>query len=83
VRDGFKAVLSCVDTTQLDAKFAGREYDDALLDELPAGVDPCGERGEFHTFVWDGPHMKGPVPVVAGERVLRDERFQYCDFLPA
>jgi uncharacterized protein (TIGR00290 family) len=83
VRDGFKAVVSCVDTTQLDAKFAGREYGDAFLGELPAGVDPCGERGEFHTFVWDGPHMKVPVPVVAGERVLRDERFQYCDFLPA
>jgi uncharacterized protein (TIGR00290 family) len=83
VRDGFKAVLTCVDTTQLDAKFAGREYDDAFLDELPAGVDPCGERGEFHTFVWAGPHMKREVPIVAGERVLRDERFQYCDFLQA
>ncbi len=82
VRDGFKAVLTCVDTTQLDAKFAGREYDDTFLDELPADVDPCGERGEFHTFVWDGPHMKRPVPIVAGERVLRDDRFEYCDFLP-
>lgn len=81
VRAGFRAVLTCVDTTQLDAKFAGREFDDALLGELPATVDPCGERGEFHTFVWDGPHMHEAVPVVAGEHVLRDERFQYCDFL--
>jgi uncharacterized protein (TIGR00290 family) len=82
VSDGFRAVLTCVDTTQLDAKFAGREFDQTLLSELPATVDPCGERGEFHTFVWAGPHMRGPVPVVAGEQVLRDERFQYCDFLP-
>jgi len=81
VKDGFRAVLTCVDTTQLDAKFAGREFDDAFLDELPPAVDPCGERGEFHTYVWDGPHMRHPVPVVAGERVLRDGRFQYCDFL--
>ena len=82
VREGFKAVLTCVDTTQLGAKFAGRAFDDAFLDELPAAVDPCGERGEFHTFVWNGPHMKHPVPIVAGERVLRDNRFEYCDFLP-
>ena len=81
IDDGFRAVLTCVDTTQLDAKFAGREFDDELLSELPATVDPCGERGEFHTFVWDGPHMHHPVPIAAGERVLRDERFQYCDFL--
>jgi uncharacterized protein (TIGR00290 family) len=82
VDDRFRAVLTCVDTTQLDGKFAGREFDDAFLGELPPSVDPCGERGEFHTFVWDGPHMRHPVPVVAGERVLRDDRFQYCDFLP-
>lgn len=81
VKDGFRAVLTCVDTTQLDATFAGRELDDVFLDELPPTVDPCGERGEFHTYVWDGPHMRHPVPVVAGERVLRDGRFQYCDFI--
>jgi uncharacterized protein (TIGR00290 family) len=80
VDDGFRAVLTCVDTTQLDGTFAGREFDGTLLAELPASVDPCGERGEFHTFVWNGPHMLHPVPVVAGERVLRDERFEYCDF---
>jgi uncharacterized protein (TIGR00290 family) len=81
VNDGFRAVLTCVDTTQLDARFAGREFDHELLDELPATVDPCGERGEFHTFVWAGPHMRGAVPIAEGERVLRDERFQYCDFM--
>jgi uncharacterized protein (TIGR00290 family) len=83
IEDGFRAVLSCVDTTQLDAKFAGRAFDEALLSDLPATADPCGERGEFHTFVWAGPHMRASVPVIEGERVLRDERFQYCDFLPA
>jgi uncharacterized protein (TIGR00290 family) len=81
IRDGFRAVLTCVDTTQLDARFAGREFDEALLDELPSAVDPCGERGEFHTFVWAGPHMRETVRVTAGERVLRDQRFEYCDFL--
>jgi uncharacterized protein (TIGR00290 family) len=81
VADGFRAVLTCVDTTQLAAGFAGRAFDAAFLDELPASVDPCGERGEFHTFVWNGPHMRHAVPVVAGERVLRDQRFEYCDFL--
>ncbi len=83
VRDGYRAVLTCVDTTQLSAAFAGREFDDVLLSELPASVDPCGERGEFHTYVWAGPHMREPVRVLAGERVLRDERFEYCDFLAA
>jgi diphthamide synthase (EF-2-diphthine--ammonia ligase) len=80
IKQGFRAVLTCVDTTQLDAEFAGRAYDEALLTEFPQSVDPCGERGEFHTFVWDGPHMRLPVPIAAGERVLRDDRFQYCDF---
>ena len=76
---GFRAVLTCVDTTQLDGSFAGREFDAGLLAELPAAVDPCGERGEFHTFVYDGPIFREPIPVVIGERVLRDERFAYCD----
>jgi uncharacterized protein (TIGR00290 family) len=82
VRSGYRAVITCVDTTQLDVTFAGRAFDDALLDELPANVDPCGERGEFHTYVWAGPQMTQAVPVAEGEHVLRDGRFQYCDFLP-
>lgn len=77
----FRAVLTCVDTTQLDAEFAGRDFDDALLEELPASVDRCGERGEFHTFVWDGPHMREPVRISAGESILREGRFQYRDFI--
>jgi len=79
IRRGYRAYLTCVDTTQLDAKFAGRVFDDALLEELPAGVDPCGENGEFHTCVVSGPLFAESIAVVTGERVLRDGRFQYCD----
>jgi len=77
---GFEARLVCVDTMQLDARFVGRVYDHALLDELPPTVDPCGERGEFHTFVHNGPGFRAPVPVTSGEVTL-EERFAYCDLL--
>jgi len=83
VADGYRAILTCVDTTQLGAEFAGREFDGTLLDELPAGVDPCGERGEFHTCVYAGPVLRRPLPLVPGERVRRDGRFEYCDVLLA
>jgi len=79
---GFAARLVCVDTEQLAAAFAGRAYDASLLADLPAGVDPCGERGEFHTFVSDGPGFATPVGYETGEVVLRDGRFAYCDLLP-
>jgi uncharacterized protein (TIGR00290 family) len=80
---GFRAVLCCVDTRALAPAFAGRLYDADLLRELPPGVDPCGENGEFHTFVFDGPPFARPVAYRAGECVLRDDRFYYCDLLPA
>ena len=76
---GYRAILTCVDTTQLGAEFAGREFDASLLAELPATVDPCGERGEFHTCVYAGPIFRDPLPVRAGERIRRDGRFEYCD----
>ena len=79
VRAGYRAILTCVDTTQLAPEFAGREFDASLLAELPAGVDPCGERGEFHTCVYAGPIFSHPLPVRVGERVRRDGRFEYCD----
>jgi uncharacterized protein (TIGR00290 family) len=79
IADGFAARLVCVDTTQLDARFAGRAFDDALLAELPPTVDPCGERGEFHTFVSAGPNFAAPVQYAVGETVLRDGRFAYTD----
>jgi uncharacterized protein (TIGR00290 family) len=76
---GLRAVLTCVDTAQLPARFAGRAFDEALLAELPAGADPCGERGEFHTFCWDGPMFAAPLTLSAGETVLRDG-FCFADF---
>ena len=79
VAEGYRARLVCVDTTQLAAAFAGRVFDAALLAELPPSVDPCGERGEFHTFVSDSPVFARPVPYDVGEVVLRDGRFAYCD----
>jgi len=82
VRDGFAARIVCVDTTQLDGAFAHRVFDDSLLADLPPTVDPCGERGEFHTFVSDGSGYDGPVEYVLGETVLRDERFAYGDLIP-
>jgi uncharacterized protein (TIGR00290 family) len=69
---GQKAVLTCVDPRALPREFAGRAFDAALLRELPAAVDPCGENGEFHSFAWDGPAFRHPVPVRAGEVVERD-----------
>ncbi len=78
---GFKAYLSCVDGQKLSEAFAGRAIDAGLLGDLPAGVDPCGEYGEYHSFVYDGPIFQRPVPVRVGEVVLRDTRY-YADLLP-
>jgi diphthamide synthase (EF-2-diphthine--ammonia ligase) len=80
---GFKAALCCVDGEVLGPEFAGREYDSKLLEDFPASVDPCGENGEFHTFVYGGPVFSTPLAIVRGERVTREGRFHYCDLLPA
>ena len=80
---GLRARLCCVDTQQLDAAFSGRAFDAALLADLPAACDPCGERGEFHTLVHDGPMFAHAIAVERGEAVLRDERFAYVDFSAA
>jgi uncharacterized protein (TIGR00290 family) len=80
---GFRAVAVCVDTRALDRTFAGREYDQDFLKDLPPEVDPCGENGEFHTFVYAGPVFRTPVRVERGARVLRENRFYYCDLLAA
>lgn len=81
IASGYDAYLTCVDTTQLSAEFSGRRYDHTLLADLPSHVDPCGERGEFHTCVVNGPIFRVPVAVTVGERVRRDERFEFCDLL--
>jgi uncharacterized protein (TIGR00290 family) len=79
---GLRATLVCVDPKQLDRRFAGRTFDGQLLAELPAGCDPCGERGEFHTFAWAGPMFARPVRVACGDIVERDG-FVFADVLPA
>jgi uncharacterized protein (TIGR00290 family) len=79
---GLRATLACVDPRQLSPDFAGREFDERLLGELPDGVDPCGERGEFHTFCHGGPMFARPIRVRVGESVDRDG-FRYADILPA
>jgi uncharacterized protein (TIGR00290 family) len=79
---GVKAVLTCVDPAVLPAEFVGRSFDETLLAQLPAGVDPCGERGEFHTFVWDAPGFSSPIDIDIGEIVTRDG-FVFCDVLAA
>lgn len=79
---GFRAVLCCIDTHVLDERFAGRVYEENLLAEFPATVDPCGENGEFHTFVFAGPNLVHAVPYTLGEYTLREGRFGYRDLLP-
>ena len=79
---GFKAITTCVDTNVLGKEFVGRVIDEEFLADLPAFVDPCGENGEYHSFVFDGPIFGGAVRFSVGEKVLRDERFYFCDLVP-
>jgi len=80
---GFKAAITVVDSRVLDKKFVGREYDAQFLATLPANVDPCGENGEFHSFVYDGPTFCEKIFFTKGEKVLREDRFYYCDLVPS
>lgn len=79
---GFKAIVSCADSEKGTGAFAGRDFDERLLSELPSTCDPCFENGECHSFVYAGPIFRKPVRIKKGEVVLRDERFYYCDVLP-
>jgi len=81
IEAGFEAVLVSVDPSQLDPSFVGRSFDLELLADLPDGVDPCGENGEFHTFVHGGPIFSEPIPIELGETVMRDG-FAFCDLVP-
>jgi uncharacterized protein (TIGR00290 family) len=81
VRTGLKAKLTCIDPSKLNRSFAGREFDATLLEDLPDGVDPCGENGEFHTFVYDEPMFERPIDVEVGEIVERDG-FVFADVTP-
>ncbi|MGB9229223.1 MAG: ATP-binding protein [Terracidiphilus sp.] len=82
IAGGLRARISCVDTEKLPASFAGREFDEELLRDFPPGIDPCAERGEFHTCVYAGPMFSAPLPITTGEIVTRD-RFVFADFLIA
>jgi uncharacterized protein (TIGR00290 family) len=78
----FKAIITCVDTKALSKSFAGREFDLDLLLTLPSSVDPCGENGEFHTFVYDSPMFQRGIDFDVGKIVLRENRFCFCDLIP-
>jgi uncharacterized protein (TIGR00290 family) len=82
IRAGVKARVTCVDAAKLDASFAGREFDAAFLRDLPPGIDPCGENGEFHSFVHDAPVFSSPIPIRTGEQVIGDG-FVFADLIPA
>jgi len=77
---GVRAKLTCVDTDKLNGSFAGREFNEALLADLPDEVDPCGERGEFHSFVYAGPMFNAAMPVTIGGSVVRDQ-FVFADLI--
>ena len=79
---GFKAIVTCIDSKVLDKTFAGRIIDEGFLAQLPANVDPCGENGEFHSFVFDGPIFKKRIQYTVGQIVFRDS-FHFCDLIPA
>ena len=82
IRLGFKAVTVCVDTESLGQGFAGRTIDEQFVSDLPKTVDACGENGEYHSFVSEGPIFKKRISYKLGETVLREERFYYCDLIP-
>jgi uncharacterized protein (TIGR00290 family) len=81
VASGLRAFITCIDPKQAPREWAGRPFDAAFVDAMPGGIDPCGERGEFHTFVCDGPMLSQPVEVVAGAIVERDG-FVFADLIP-
>jgi len=78
---GFKAIITCVDSNMLDRKFVGKLFDEQFLSELPPKVDPLGENGEFHSFVYEGPIFRERISYAKGEIILRDNRFYYCDLV--
>lgn len=82
ISQGFKAIVCCVDPRALGKNFCGRDFDGSFISDLPHGVDPCGENGEFHTFVYAGPIFDGEIPVKTGEVLLR-EGFYFADIIPS
>jgi len=81
IQEGFKTIVTCVDTEVMDRSFVSRIFDEKFLCDLPAAVDPCGENGEFHTFTYEGPMFAAPIAFERGDTILRDNRFYYCDLI--
>ena len=81
IRGGLRTVITCINPKQMQTEFVGREFDESFLDSLPKTVDPCGENGEFHSFVFDGPMFKEPIEILVGDIVHRDD-FVFADVLP-
>lgn len=82
ISSGLRTVITCINPEQIPAEFVGREFDQAFLDALPEHVDPCGENGEFHSFVFDGPMFQQAIEITVGDIVHRD-KFVFADVLPA
>ena len=82
IDSGFSAIVTCVDSKVLDKKFVGRTFDEQFLSELPSNIDPSGENGEFHSFVYDGPIFQHKISFTIGDVVLRNNRFYFCDLIP-
>jgi uncharacterized protein (TIGR00290 family) len=82
VSSGLKAMITCINAKQLSQEHAGREYNETFLADIPVGIDPCGENGEFHTFAFDGPMFRYPIKVIAGETIQRDGSY-FTDLLPS
>jgi uncharacterized protein (TIGR00290 family) len=82
ISSGLQAKLTCVDTAKLNSKFAGRDFDETFLSSLPDGIDPCGENGEFHSFVYAGPMMNSAIPVTTG-KILTQDGFRFVDLIAA
>jgi uncharacterized protein (TIGR00290 family) len=82
IDSNFKAVITCIDSKMLDKGFVGRFFDEQFLSELPLSIDPCGENGEFHSFVFDGPIFRKKLSFKQGKIAIRESRFYFCDLMP-
>jgi uncharacterized protein (TIGR00290 family) len=81
IADGYKTIITCVDTRQISGAFSGRLFNTGFINELPVSADKCGENGEFHSFVFDGPIFKKPINIKTGEQMLRNEYFMFTDII--
>ena len=82
IKAGFKSIISCIDTRKMDQSFSGRIYNKLFLNDLPNDCDPCGENGEFHSFVFDGPFFKAPIQINTGFQTLKNNYFYFTEILP-